>query len=116
MGMILILTYILLSAGGLVLFKLGTSISVTSLSLESGELSVSINAYSMIGLCCYICSFLLYLWIVSKYDLTKIYPITSGLIYILVFLGGMMILHEPMSTVKTIGSIVVLAGVILMNL
>lgn len=105
-----------LSAGGLILFKLGSKLSAVSIILEKGVLGFSINVYSLAGLCCYLLSFVLYMQIVTKYDLTRIYPITSGLVYVLVFLGGIFILGENLSVVKFIGSVAILLGIILMNL
>lgn len=116
MQIITIIVYMLLSAGGLIFFKLGSKISPVSLAFEKGVFGLSINVCSLAGLCCYLLSFLLYMQIVSKHDLTRIYPITSGLVYILVFLGGIFILGEKPSAVKLIGSVVILVGVVLMNI
>ena len=108
--------YLCLSAGGLVLFKLGSNASGVAISIANGSLSVSANLLSIAGLCCYMCSFLMYMAIVSKYDLTRIYPITSGLIYILVFAGGILLLKESVSMLKMVGCAAILVGIILMNL
>ena len=116
MQLITIVIYLFLSAGGLILFKLGSKLSAVSIILEKGVLGFSINVYSLAGLCCYLLSFVLYMQIVTKYDLTRIYPITSGLVYVLVFLGGIFILGENLSVVKFIGSVAILLGIILMNL
>ena len=116
MQIVTIIIYMLLSAGGLILFKLGSKLSPVSIALDKGVFGFSINVCSLAGLCCYLLSFLLYMQIVSKYDLTRIYPITSGLVYILVFLGGIFILGENPSVIKLIGSAAILIGVILMNL
>ena len=116
MQYLFIAAYLCLSAGGLVLFKLGSNASGVTFSIANGNLILSANLLSIAGLCCYLCSFLMYMIIVSKYDLTRIYPITSGLIYTLVFAGGILLLKEQITTLKIVGSCVILVGIILINL
>ena len=59
-------------------------------------------------------SFLMYLFLVSKFDLNKIYPITTGCIFICVMLGSFLVLKENIGTIQIVGSALILIGVVLL--
>lgn len=113
---LIIISYTILSAAGLILFKTGTKSSQISMQFLNGVFTLKFAILSLIGVLSYIFSFLLYLWIISKYDLVYIYPLTVGLISIMVLLGGIFVLNESPSGMKILGSIIIIIGVILMNL
>ncbi|MBC5786872.1 MULTISPECIES: hypothetical protein [Clostridiaceae] len=107
--------YILLSCSGLVLFKLGSQTGI-SLGVSSGIFSFKISLISIFGMLCYISSFLIYLVLVSKFDLSKIYPITTGIIFIGVMVASVLFLHESVSWVQILASGLILIGVVLLSL
>lgn len=114
-NIILICVYITLTVSGLVLFKLGTSQNF-SISLTAGNFSLNMNLKVIIGLFCYLCSFLLYMFLVSQFDLSYIVPITQGIIYVLIFLASINVFKESVTTTGIIGTILVIAGIILLNI
>ena len=114
-NIILIAVYIILSVSGLVLFKLGSSKDF-ALSLGNGSFSMSINLVAILGLFCYICSFLLYMFLVSKFDLSYIVPITQGIIYVLIFASSIGVFKEKITTTGIIGTVMVILGIILLNI
>lgn len=117
MGLVILLTvYVILSVAGLVLFKLGASEAPFSISLAGGSFSFKIPLKSILGLCSYVISFLLYMYLVSIYDLSYIAPIGTGAAYILTMVSSYAIFKEPMTMMKIIGSIFILVGLILMNI
>lgn len=111
---ILFVLYVFLSAGGLVLFKLGSSdlhVAVTA-SLLSFQLSWKM----LLGIACYGCSFLLWLFLVSKMNLSFAMPLSVGLVNILVLLGSLFILKEPVTVSQWIGVGVIVIGLAIINM
>ena len=107
--------YAVLSVGGLTLFKLGAQRAL-SVGVAGGILSVNISWLSLAGLAMYVCSFLIYMGLVSKIQLSYLTPISTGVIYTLTLAASMLIFHEPMSAMKLAGVLLVLCGIILMNI
>ena len=63
--MILIfICYIALSVGGLILFKLGSEKGL-SFGLQNGMFSFAANGLVFLGLLCYLCSFLIFMFLVN---------------------------------------------------
>lgn len=105
--------YILLSCSGLVLFKIGSKAGM-SIGVSAGAFSLKISLISLGGMLCYITSFLLYLFLVSKFDLTKIYPVTTGAIFIGIMVASVIFLNESVHWQQILGSVLILAGIILL--
>jgi small multidrug resistance pump len=107
--------YLLLTVSGLVLFKLGANSGIAA-NINNGFFYLKINVISIIGILCYGCSFIVYLTLVSKMNLSYIFPVATGIIYILIFVASVYIFKESISIFKIIGSGLILCGVVLMNL
>lgn len=110
---LLSVVYVLLSASGLVLFKMGSQKGM-EMGISGGFLNFKMSTISLLGMVCYILSFVLYLILVSKFDLNKIYPITTGCIFVCVMLGSFLVLKENIGIVQIIGSAAILIGVVLL--
>ena len=107
--------YILLSVGGLVIFKLGSQRGL-SFGLKNGNFNMDINILAILGLACYVVSFLMYMFLISKLDLGYIAPITTGLAYILTFISAGLVFKEAITINHWIGAGLILSGVILINI
>ena len=70
----------------------------------------------MIGLLCYLGSFLIYILILPKYNLTFIYPLMTSLSYIGIYLLSIFVLKETVTITGIIGSIIIMAGIVLVNI
>jgi len=68
------------------------------------------------GLLFYITSFLLFLVIVTRYNLSYIYPLLAGCVYVAVFIASVIILKEKVSFLTVGGMIVILIGILILNL
>ncbi len=112
MNCLLIISYIVLSVAGQILFKYGVN-KKFSFSYMSGSINISINWISIIGAMCYVASFLLFLLLLSKYDLSRINPILVGLTYILALVAAVMVLKESITAVQMFGIVFILAGILL---
>lgn len=113
--MLLIAVYVMLSAGGLVLLKIGANRGI-GISMKKSNIEVSLNLYLILGLMLYICAFVTSLIAMSNLNLNVFYPISAGLVYILVCFISYFGLKEPVNHMQLIGMLVILLGVILMNL
>ncbi|WP_158577916.1 MULTISPECIES: EamA family transporter [Eubacterium] len=111
---LLIFSYLCCSVGGLILVKFGAENN--NFIFNSSFFSLSLSYTTLIGLCLYIVSFLMWIIVVQKFNLSFIQPITSGLSYILIICASIFILKESISRFQWIGLIFILVGVVFMNL
>ncbi len=112
--MIYFIAYILLTSSGLLLMKLG--IDGTAFSQDSGLLMMSINIKLILGFLFYVCSFLIYVLVLQRKDLSFIYPICSGIVNVASVAMGALILHEKVGGRSIVGAMLIVAGVVIMNL
>lgn len=114
-NIILIVVYIILTIAGVVLFKLGTQKDFL-VSIATGVFTLKISLMSIIGLVCYLCSFLMYMFLISKFDLTYIVPVTTGVVQVATFVLAIMIFKESVTISKVVATGLILMGVILLNI
>lgn len=115
MGVLIIVIYLLLSTGGLVLIKSGAN--SVELGIKQGIFNCSISLISIVGLICYIGSFLIFTFvIVKKFDLTYIMPILTGISQVIVILAGLFVFKEHIGNFGIVGIIFVILGVIMLNI
>lgn len=107
-----VILYMLLAVSGMLLVKQGT----LSAGVVEGKFNLNISFTSFIGIMFYGCSFLLYMVILQKFDLTDIIPITTGVIYILTFMAGIIFFKESINLQQLIAAGIILAGIVLMAL
>lgn len=112
---ILIAVYLIFSLAGVFLFKIGCQKEFL-VSVSTGIFSLNISLISIIGLLCYVCSFLMYMFLISKFDMTYIVPVTTGITYILTFILAVLIFKEAITVNKVIGSVLILMGVLVINM
>lgn len=115
MKFVMIGIYLILSASGLIFFKLGSENNILC-SFTKGILNFKIGYLSILGIICYGCSFVLYLGLVSKYNLSYIVPVTTGIMYIIILVASSVLFKEVITGTHIIGAILVLSGVTLLNL
>ena len=114
-NVILIVFYIILTIAGVVLFKLGTQKDFL-VSIATGVFTLKISLMSIIGLVCYLCSFLMYMFLISRFDLTYIVPVTTGIVQVATFVLAIMIFKEIVTVSKVVATGLILIGVILLNI
>ena len=111
---IALVSYVLSTALGLVFVKLGTGDGLPIRFVE-GKLSFNFNFYVIAGVLLYGTSFLLYVYLISKNDLGYIIPLTTALVYVLIFIASYFIFHEVFTGLKIVGVFLILVGIILLN-
>ncbi|MBP8617941.1 MAG: 4-amino-4-deoxy-L-arabinose-phosphoundecaprenol flippase subunit ArnF [Parcubacteria group bacterium ADurb.Bin305] len=109
--------YIILSVTGLVLMKSGLAQTqlegIVALlgSLLSWSFWVS-HWQFIVGIFCYCVSFLTWMFLLSKQNLSTIYPLTMGIIYTLVMIASVMVFHEQFTLYKIIGAVLIGLGIL----
>ena len=111
---LLFAVYALLSAGGLVLFKLGGQDAAFQVGKTGFSLALSWKM--LLGILCYLCSFLLWLVIFSRTQLTFAMPLSVGIVNTLVFLGSARFLGERITPLKILGLAVIVLGLFLISI
>ena len=111
---IFLVLYLLLSTLGMVFIKMGGN--NVNILFSKTIFSIQLSWISILGIVFYITSFILWIGILSKYNLSYISPIASGMAYVLIILFSKFILKENISLFQMIGIAVILIGVILMNI
>ncbi len=71
------------------------------------------NWYVWQGLLLYGVGFTLYLYILSKFEVSYIYPIITASIFILLVTFSSLILNEPITVKKVIGISIIIVGIII---
>ena len=111
--LLLLSVYLIMSASGMLFIKMGSS--GTSILLQSGALSITLNLQLLLGLCLYIVSFLLYTVVLSQFDLSYIQPVAAGIGMVLAVVFGIFFLQEKMTVHGALGIVLIIAGVVLMS-
>lgn len=111
--MLIFTMYVILSSLGIILFKLGSNAPFINILNKSLEINVSF--VSLIGLFCYLGSFVLWMMILSKSEVHIVVPLGLGLTNILILFGSYFILGESLSVQSIIGAVLVILGIIIMN-
>lgn len=109
-----IIIYVLLSSFGLVLLKIGSNKSF-GISIHNGNFMLKFNYIILIGMGMYVLSFITSLIAMKGINLNVFYPISAGLVYILIGLLSFLLLHEKISLRQIVGMVIILVGVTIMN-
>lgn len=105
--------YVLLASSGLILFKLGSTNN--NLTLNIFGLSINYSIKMILGLLCYGFSFILWMLIVSKMNLTIAMPLSVAIVNTLVVVGSCLVLKEKITPMQGIGIFIVIFGVCIMT-
>ena len=115
MKCVLIVIYLILTVSGLILYKKGANSNFV-LEIKNNALNIKLSLVSIAGLFCYLFSFLMYMLILPKFDLTFIYPLMTAISYIGIYILSIFILNESVTTLGIIGSIIIMVGIFIVNI
>ncbi|WP_294378990.1 hypothetical protein [uncultured Clostridium sp.] len=107
--------YILFSVSGLTLIKYGGNHSELAKAVLP-IIDMPISWYVIVGLFCYGMSFILYMGVITKFDLGVIIPIVAGIVNILIMISAIIILKEKLTLNMIIGAVIIILGIVIMNL
>jgi len=111
---LIILAYAIATSLALIFLKLG-SVSGAPASIINGHLHFNLSFYVISGILLYGISFLIYTYLVAKYDLGYIIPLATALVYVAIFIASFIIFKESFTLIKIIAIAFVLGGIILLN-
>lgn len=112
---LIIALYVLITSIGLVILKYGSNNENTP-SILSNKLPINLNAYTIFGILLYGISFLLYIYLLSRYDLGYIIPLAASFVYILIFMASFFVFKEAFTATKIIAIFLILSGIIILNI
>lgn len=115
MSKLIILLYVLATSSALVLLKLGST-NGAPISFIGSRLVTNFNLVIILGGMLYVTSFLLYTYLISRYDLGYIIPLGTGIVYVLVFLASLFVFKESFTLYKLLGIILIVAGLVFLNI
>jgi multidrug transporter EmrE-like cation transporter len=79
--------------------------------LVSKIFEIAANKYVWAGLILYGIGFSLYLFILSKFEVSYIYPIVTASIFLLLFILSYFLLNELITIKRIIGILIIIAGI-----
>lgn len=115
MSKIIIGLFVLLTSSALIVLKLGMNAGAP-VEFADGRAHFNITQYTVLGVLLYGCSFLVYMYLLSKYDLGYIIPLTTALVYVIIFTASFIIFKEVFTALKIIGISLIVIGLIFLNL
>jgi multidrug transporter EmrE-like cation transporter len=103
--------YVLLSTSGLLLLRRALDVEH---SPGDGLLEKAFTPMAAVGAVLYAASFVLWLVTLQRHPVTTVYPVFVGAGFVGVALGGWLVLDETFDTVRALGAVVVLVGIVLL--
>lgn len=114
MKYIYISIYLLISTFGLILFKLGANYGI-NLIFENKTFNLTMNLFSVVGILLYLISFILYLFLISHFNLSYLIPFTTGIAQVLIVFFSSVILKENITIFHILGITMIIIGVLFIN-
>jgi len=106
---ILLVLYVVFAVGGSTLIKYGGLGKIAALFVVP-VVNVGISTITILGIFCYGLSFILYILLLNKLDLSYVSPITIGAVYTLLMITAVFIFKEQFTVVKTLGCLLIFIG------
>ncbi len=114
-----IILYLVFSISGLIFMKKGlmgvnlAGISGLIKSLLNWQFLVS-HWQFVLGAVCYILSFLTWMFLLSKKELSLIYPLTVSIVYVAIMISSVLLFQEQFTLSKIIAVILIGLGIVLL--
>lgn len=109
---ILMIVYIVAAVAGSTLIKYGSTAAAKTLFIIPGA-NMGISFFSIVGILAYGISFLLYIVLLTRFELSFISPLLIASVYVLLMLTALFIFKESFTLLKIIGCTLILIGIIL---
>lgn len=110
----LYISYIVFSMCGVILMKIGGG--QFSVNILDGALQAKIGLKIILAMLTYATSFLLWMVILNKNNLSFIMPLTAAITNILAVISGIIIFKEQLTSYQLIGIIIASIGIVVMNI
>lgn len=114
MQQLILALYALATSFALIFLKLGSKAGAP-ISYVDHKIALNLGFYTISGIFLYVVSFLIYTYLISKYDLGYIIPIATALVYVVIFVASFIIFKEAFSMLKILGIGLILIGLVILN-
>lgn len=114
MSQIILAIYALTTSLALIFLKLGSKNGAPFLFIDH-KLVLNLGFYSITGIILYGVSFIIYTYLISKFDLGYVIPIATALVYVAIFTASFFIFNETFTAMKIFAISLIMIGVILLN-
>jgi drug/metabolite transporter (DMT)-like permease len=111
---LLVALYVIATSLALIVLKLGTKTGAP-INYVHNKVQVNFNALVVSGILFYGISFFIYVYLISRYDLGYIIPLTAALIYIIIFTASYLIFDEAFTITKILGITLIVVGLVFLN-
>lgn len=115
MSQLIILAYAITTSLALIFLKLGSATGA-AIAFTDNKLQLNLGFYVVSGFVLYAVSFLIYTYLISKYDLGYIIPVATALVYVAIFIASYVVFKEHFTAIKIAGIVLILGGLILLNI
>lgn len=115
MNALLIVLYIVFAVGGSTLIKYA-GINKLPILFSLPLVNMTISWATIAGVLFYGLSFMLYILLLTRFDLSFISPVTIGAVYILLMVTAAFVFSEQFTLMKVFGCTLILIGIILVVL
>ncbi|MDA8103668.1 MAG: hypothetical protein M0Z34_11960 [Nitrospiraceae bacterium] len=112
---VILALYVLATSAGLLLIRVGTT-GGTLIKLSAGRVTLHFGIAALLGILLYLISFVLYVVLISRFSLGFIVPLTTGLVYVVVFASSFVFLHERFGVYQIGGIAAILVGLALLQI
>lgn len=112
MNIALIVLYILFAVGGSTLIKAGSAAGAKIL-FTLPVISMNISVTTLFGILAYGASFILYMILLTRFDLSFISPLLVGFVYLLLMFTAFFLFKESFTVYKILGCSLILIGILL---
>lgn len=115
MDKIYIAIYLILTVSGLTLVKLGSH-GAPLVSKTGDKFAWNLGPLVALGVIAYGLSFLLFMWLVSRMQLSFLIPLTAALVQILIFIVAIVFFKESITLVKLLAFTLIVVGIVLLQI
>ncbi|AUW94931.1 hypothetical protein [Sulfobacillus sp. hq2] len=111
---LLIIFYAILSSSALMLMKAGLANPSFHLQVRP-QFSIMLSYTAVVGIVLYIASFITWLGIIRNTTIVLAYPLSIGLVQLVLVATYRLLLHQRLSVPIVLGSALILAGIVVLS-
>lgn len=105
----------MLTSSALIVLKLASKTGAP-IAYANSKIHLNVTPLTVLGIFLYGSSFMLYMYLISKFDLGYIIPITTAFVYIIIFTASFFIFKETFTIFKVLGIFLIMIGIFFLNL
>jgi len=112
LSIILMIIYIIVGVSGVTLIKLGSLPAATTI-FTVPLVNYAVSWQTIFGIACYGLSFILYIILIAKLDLSFLTPVVTAFNYLLIMAIAFIVFGEQFTPIKIIGCSLIIIGVLM---